>query len=697
MKHLVNRTTITACMAIVMMLGSAGHALAGGGCTSSPSTVDDFKYHNIIDHTQAAHLNVIVSNTQTVTGKSYPLTGACPNPWAGVDPALFPASGFTPPTPDLYVEVNVAHADLKNATLAGATVNTCNQGVSNYTAHLDCPGAALGDVPTTFVRRLGTESGGTVTPLPNTALSSGVEPLKTMFTVGGQAFDLDRLRYAANRLWYEWYLEKKTGETGNTGWGTKFTYQPTGTMSFETFIDNVRNSNPMYGLVRVVVPVDSSQDALFDASYPVHGAEFVGTPTWSGTAGGPGGSANEMWSYENSADAASSLTITVYGMLLFDYVDAATYDPANFFDDTQDYIDNYTDLATHDAASHTGKKNFILPRTSGRNVYIKNWDTLNINAVNDLETFVQYTDTHSAGGDGRMDTLDIVRRKYMMAGPPAVKNYAVAEISDAYVWEYWMRKAGDTSTPVATRTAILSDLASQYNIGTQTFAVGAARRTSFDGTEWGTLADKDKFHAYFPNGYERGWLIAFDALDLEGLDGGNIGSWWSQLTSDITVVASLGGGSLGKGYDPLNMPDTSKAENVITVDADGDGAADTVDGATSAIPNVFTAITGTFGWEDYPALAFAGGVLDMHGHANISGMLYTPDSAEIEAKSEKPAAFQYVNGAMLFGNGVILEGKSGQHSMIAIAYQYGTFDSLPIGNPKLWISPVQSIREIRGQ
>jgi len=685
------------------LLAPAGMAFAGGGCTPSPSTVDDFKYHNIIDHTQAAHLNVIVTNTQTVTGKSYPLTGACPNPWAGVDPALFPATGFTPPTPDIYVEVNVAHPDLMNAALASATVNTCNQGVASYKAHLDCPGAAEGDVPTTYVRRLGTESGGTVTPLPNTALPpTDEEPLKTMFTVGGQAFDLDRLRYAANRLWYEWYLEKKTGETGNTGWGTKFTYQPTGTMSFETFIDNVANDRPMFGLVRVVLPVVMSGGkgyVQFDSSQPVQGAEFNTSHTWTSDYSPADTAPNEMWDYEGSADAASSKTITVYGMLLFDYVDAATYDPANFFDDTQDYIDNYTDLATHDSASHTGKKNFILPRTSGRNVYIKNWDTLNINAVNDLETFVLYTDTHTAGGDGRMDTLDIVRRKYMMArSPDALVNFDVTEISDAYVWEYWMRKAADSSTSVATRTAILSDLAAQYNISTQTFNAGASRRSSFDSTEWGAMADKDKFHAYFPNGYERGWLIAFDALDMEALDAGNNpGTWWSQLTSDITVVPSLGGGSLGKGYDPLNMPDTSKPENVITVDADGDAGADTADGATSRMPNIFTPVTGTYGWEDYPALAFAGGVLDMHGHANISGMLYTPDSAEIEAKSEKPAAFQYVNGAMLFGNGVILEGKSGQHSMIAIAYQYGTFDSLPIGDPQLWISPVQAIREIQGQ
>ena len=140
-----------------------------------------------------------------------------------------------------------------------------------------------------------------------------------------------------------------------------------------------------------------------------------------------------------------------------------------------------------------------------------------------------------------------------------------------------------------------------------------------------------------------------------------------------------GRANAGKGaYAKLGVP-----SETLSVDADGDGTAD-------VIPNMFLK-----GWEDFPALAFAGGVLDMHGHANISGMLYTPDSAEVEAKKEKPAVFQYINGAMLFGNGMVLEGKSGQHSMIAVTFNFGTFDRLRGGDPKLTIAPVQNIREIQ--
>jgi len=102
-------------------------------------------------------------------------------------------------------------------------------------------------------------------------------------------------------------------------------------------------------------------------------------------------------------------------------------------------------------------------------------------------------------------------------------------------------------------------------------------------------------------------------------------------------------------------------------------------------------------WEDLPALSFAGGVLDMHGHANISGMLYTPDSGEIEAKKEKYAAFQYVNGAMLIGNGIWLEdGGTGDYSMIAVTFNSDTFDQLRAA-AQVTIKKPEQIRDLLGQ
>jgi hypothetical protein len=705
----VVRNRLLACCAMALF-GLLYHAGTAAAWSSGPS---DRTYHTIIDDTQNASINVVVTNTQaTNSARSYPYIGSDTDPWAAINPNLYP-TGYTPPTPDLYVNVKFSNSNILSNSLSTATIYTCDQGSPSK-----CPS---GTVPTTFVHRLGTYNSGTqqVTPLNNAKLSGGTEVLNNMFENGSQAFDVDRLRYVANRLWYQW----KTDKLNNTGWATRFTYQPTGTMSFENFVNNIVNHHTMYGIVRVVIPVNQQSksnfcgkhstspvgDMYMDVNQPIDGNEFTTSHVW--TPAGTCNSSPTLSDYEAMYDSSitgtqDSGTMNVYGMVLIDYVDQSTYDPSNFFGSSQDYIDDYSSVAAHDAASLTGRENVILPRSSGRNIVLMDWDTLNINAVDDLQSFVQYTDTHTAGPDGRMDTLDIARRKYMMGGSTA---YQASEISDAYVWEYWMRKAAALPVGNSTRTAILNDLTagggtpSQYNISTQTFTAGATRRTDFNNTEWGSMAEQDKFHAYFPNGYERGWMIAFAALRLDLLDQTTTekttGSWWMHLPDDVAGVdgGSMHAGRSGKAYPEFEVPLDSEA---LTVDIDSSGNIVT-SGTAVKMPNFFTTE-----WEDLPAFAFAGGLLDVHGFMNVSGMLYTPDSCEIEAHagSEVPGGsnsagpFQYVNGALLVGNGLWLEDQNtGDHSMIAISYNYNSFDKLRTPTPRLTIMKAENISELKGQ
>ncbi len=680
---------LSLCLGLAIAPISAHADWRGGGGSLS----GDAAYHTIIDHTQANHINAIVTNTQSTTSaRSFPYTGSNVTPYAAINPNLYPA-GYAKPNPDLYVQVLLNNSSIKSSSLTAADNYTCDQGDP-----AKCPNASP-PVPTTFVHRLGnySSSTGAVTPLTNPKLVGGAETLNNMFTLNDQAFDMDRLRYVANRLWYQWKQDK----TQNTGWATRFSYQPTGTMSFENFVYNIVHKHPMFGVIRVVIPTSSSGDMFLDKNQPVAGAEFSTTHTWSGT--GTGSSSPSLYRYEAMIDStvtssAHSGTMTVYGMILIDYVDKSTYDPNDFFDASQDYIDRYASTAAHDSAATSSlRKNVILPRSSGRNIVLMDWDTLNINPVDDLQSFVQYTDPHTAGPDGRMDTLDIARRKYMMAKSVA---YASSDVSDAYVWEYWMRKAAALPATDATRAAILTDLtgsASQYNVSTQAFASGATRRTDFDTTEWANMAEQDKFHAFFPNGYERGWMIAFDALRMGDLDATTAertaGSWWMHLPDD---VAGVDGGSMHTGrngvpYPEFEVPVDTQA---ITVDADGDGTA-------TKMPNFFST-----DWEDLPALAFAGGLLDVHGDMNASGMLYTPDSCEIEAHkgSEVPGGstsagpFQYVSGAILAGNGIWLEDQyTSDHSMIALSYNYNAFDRLRAAIPIVEIKKAQNVTDIAGQ
>jgi hypothetical protein len=243
-----------------------------------------------------------------------------------------------------------------------------------------------------------------------------------------------------------------------------------------------------------------------------------------------------------------------------------------------------------------------------------------------------------------------------------------------------MREAAKKSA--GSRATIISALAKEYDVIHETFAAGSSQRAKFDSSEWPGMKTRDQYHAYFPSGYERGWMIAFDALDLKPEE-------WEKLPNKGTTI--VGGKGVNVPFpmkkDPNKNDYASFKVPKETINMDfyngvipGNTSTATVvdtDPFNNPIPNVFLS-----DWEDLPALSFAGGVLDMHAHANISGMQYTPDSAEIEAKKDKYAVFQYINGALLVGNGVFLEdGGTGDFSMIAISYNANTFDQLKTGTP----------------
>lgn len=83
--------------------------------------------------------------------------------------------------------------------------------------------------------------------------------------------------------------------------------------------------------------------------------------------------------------------------------------------------------------------------------------------------------------------------------------------------------------------------------------------------------------------------------------------------------------------------------------------------------------------EDYPALMYKSGVVDIHGAANISGAVYTPHFIEIEQK--QTGQVQYIHGALISGAGVYLEDDDGAHGM-AIVFDPTTFDSLLVAKPE---------------
>jgi hypothetical protein len=143
-----------------------------------------------------------------------------------------------------------------------------------------------------------------------------------------------------------------------------------------------------------------------------------------------------------------------------------------------------------------------------------------------------------------------------------------------------------------------------------------------------------------------------------------IGSGWDPTTEKIIVsadmnvnAANLAGlvatnpATYPSGYPPV-YANTNK--NPVSIDISAKGY------------NNFTAE------DDMPAIIYTIGVLDLHGNANISGVMYTPSYMEIENKSA--GNLQYIKGALIMGHGIYYENVQAATSIIS--FDSRTLDSL---------------------
>jgi hypothetical protein len=79
--------------------------------------------------------------------------------------------------------------------------------------------------------------------------------------------------------------------------------------------------------------------------------------------------------------------------------------------------------------------------------------------------------------------------------------------------------------------------------------------------------------------------------------------------------------------------------------------------------------------DDMPAVMFNNCVVDIHGAANVSGIVYGPSFIEIE---NKKANLQYFNGAIYGGGGVYLQGSKEESGVQAIRFDSSTVDKLAL-------------------
>ncbi|MFQ5470769.1 MAG: hypothetical protein ACE5EH_10760 [Gammaproteobacteria bacterium] len=147
------------------------------------------------------------------------------------------------------------------------------------------------------------------------------------------------------------------------------------------------------------------------------------------------------------------------------------------------------------------------------------------------------------------------------------------------------------------------------------FATG----TNLDATVFATLNKPDQYHLLMASGYADGWAEAFTKLNITA-------AIWKTLPPNSCVTEA------GGSCDKFSVPDT--ASGIMTANDVRSGE-----------------------FEDIPTYLYSGGLIDMHHHVNISGLIYVPQGMELEAKDSNAPTQQYVSGAIVVRDSFYIEAK----------------------------------------
>lgn len=448
----------------------------------------------------------------------------------------------------------------------------------------------------------------------------GTNRQTTYFANGQHLFDLDRLRRAANwmrvpsgsigAVTSAVIPDATTGDAANlmtaaipanqitpttagacTGQGLRVAGMGTpigtpigschpagtyGTITWREFLSNIAAGRTMYGVVRILVPLQlgaakSSNNALnvtvgtnniygfctssteWCADSPTSNTDIKGGAAVSGNSTSPTISIPSI--------TTTSGQLRVRGTLMFDFV-------------------NGTTDSVYGAPGHPIGLNHLPFQP--RDVYFKVSVPINVNAGNDTN------------GDGTLDNLDYISgltsvitcSKYpcstLIPNTTTISNAQVPkEAIDAYNFQYGTTYTGNSDPAFINK--------------------------------FNAFNKPNQYHLLNASGYVDGFYDAFHELGITAQQ-------WKNIGFAVPPGANL--------TQPLNLADIRSAS-----------------------------------FEDLPVYLYTGGLVDMHHHMNVSGLIYVPQAAEIEQKFN--GIRMYMNGGLVVRDGFFLEGKTGGITMVA--------------------------------
>ena len=202
----------------------------------------------------------------------------------------------------------------------------------------------------------------------------------------------------------------------------------------------------------------------------------------------------------------------------------------------------------------------------------------------------------------------------------------------------------------------------------------------------------DKIHLMFPTGYMHGWKVALSALDMTAdewnhvLTGGGPAATkkgiadtqglYDQLFNNCSQFGVANGGGCPMGL-PFNFGVDKGALNKATVQGfqndEGKYFNVTQDAATG-----YGVLDSA--WQDIPATMYSGGLLDMHAHSNMNGIIYTPGPLEWEPGNsgyDTGVHMSYVNGSIITGFGAFTKNATADDRYVLV-YDQQAVDNINV-------------------
>ncbi len=198
--------------------------------------------------------------------------------------------------------------------------------------------------------------------------------------------------------------------------------------------------------------------------------------------------------------------------------------------------------------------------------------------------------------------------------------------------------------------------------------------------------DGDKMHLIFPTGYAHGWKVALAALDMSA-------SEWNHILSGSALagigdpgglydqlVGGCGGGGCARGL-PMSSaePEFANRAAVQTIQTNED---DYFFVTTDSLTG-YGLIDAD--WRDIPSTMYSGGLLDMHAHSNMNGIIYSPGPLEWEPGNSKYDAgktqghLSYVSGSIISGFGQYTKNKRAMDRYV-IVFEKQAVDNITARN-----------------